>query len=751
MSEPTGTLHEALFKLWTEGGWEDAQSDLATLAGLDAAMVAQGKAAGFVSHGTVDATVIVRAVPRSVAQQLLPANLELMPLAAALTPPGTHPVLIVCAHTVLPAATAWAGAEDVVEVTVAVPCVQLRSVGTPTRGPFLHPVAVLRQSLPHRLRMVGMPFHATKITAVAGVWTLGGVDIAPSLPTPGQTSPPSVPIAEHRRLARFLDQLTLVSIDRFAPKSLEASPLAGEAFSVLRSAYSAAGSLNATAPHKIVLAADAPQLSPLVVSLLHDADAPEGLIGAYRVQAPIELGSPMPLPPVTMFAALGSGLPPARVAVIGGGPSGCAAAYWLARSGVQVELFTAGFRLGGKCASSVDPNAHDRIVEHGLHAFVGFYDNAFRTVREVYSTAGIPIDGPLGQPFEGAFIPEKDPGLMDLWNGHWRFFKSPQPPKGGIPGTIPLLPLPTWSAMASAVASALTWIVTQGQSMLLLSTAAVAAFQSAIASLMTNTQLAALLSAFGLSPGLVAQPILTIVGLIAGVLQILAVSWATLGALIWPTILGLGVLLLEAMRAAFRVVLLTIGTFSGKAWFLWTGIEVMLTAAIGLLKEGVTHLDQLDDRELRAWLSGHGLHTSAYNAAALTHLHETLFSHDPLPPTSPTHQVKPGQLAAGVGLRWLFLESFGYQGHPAYRFLKSTGATVFTAYWEAFEALGIKAHLFHELHTLEVTGAGSARELVRAVFREQARLKATNLGLGLSYDPFTSLPSPTPSNTNLHK
>ncbi len=48
----------------------------------------------------------------------------------------------------------------------------------------------------------------------------------------------------------------------------------------------------------------------------------------------------------------------------------------------QVTVYQRGWRLGGKGASS--RGAHGRIEEHGLHVWLGYYDNAFRLMREAY-------------------------------------------------------------------------------------------------------------------------------------------------------------------------------------------------------------------------------------------------------------------------------------------------------------------------------------------------------------------------------
>ena len=74
-----------------------------------------------------------------------------------------------------------------------------------------------------------------------------------------------------------------------------------------------------------------------------------------------------------------------KIAIVGGGMAGLAAAWQLSRPGgdrPEVTVYERGSRLGGKGASSRGPNG--RIEEHGLHVWLGFYDNAFRLLRACY-------------------------------------------------------------------------------------------------------------------------------------------------------------------------------------------------------------------------------------------------------------------------------------------------------------------------------------------------------------------------------
>src|SRR5215469_7460460 len=87
---------------------------------------------------------------------------------------------------------------------------------------------------------------------------------------------------------------------------------------------------------------------------------------------------------------MASSVQPIRVAVIGGGCASLTAAFELTRpeqrGRYEVTVYQAGWRLGGKGASGRGPSG--RIEEHGLHLWLGFYENAFRLMRACYAELG---------------------------------------------------------------------------------------------------------------------------------------------------------------------------------------------------------------------------------------------------------------------------------------------------------------------------------------------------------------------------
>ena len=82
-----------------------------------------------------------------------------------------------------------------------------------------------------------------------------------------------------------------------------------------------------------------------------------------------------------------------KVAVLGGGVGAMTTAFYLSsfqgwREKYDITVYQLGWRLGGKCDSGRNQAEHDRIEEHGLHMFFGFYDNAFATMQRLYGELG---------------------------------------------------------------------------------------------------------------------------------------------------------------------------------------------------------------------------------------------------------------------------------------------------------------------------------------------------------------------------
>ncbi|KUH99807.1 FAD-dependent oxidoreductase [Mycobacterium sp. IS-3022] len=116
--------------------------------------------------------------------------------------------------------------------------------------------------------------------------------------------------------------------------------------------------------------------------------------------------------------------PSGKVAILGGGMAGLSAAWRLSEPGWRdrfdsITVYQRGWRLGGKAASS--RGLHGRIEEHGLHIWLGSYENAFGLLRECYTELDRAATDPAApiQTWEQALIPADNLGLADRWGDEW--------------------------------------------------------------------------------------------------------------------------------------------------------------------------------------------------------------------------------------------------------------------------------------------------------------------------------------------
>ncbi|MGE2736116.1 FAD-dependent oxidoreductase [Mycolicibacterium vaccae] len=116
--------------------------------------------------------------------------------------------------------------------------------------------------------------------------------------------------------------------------------------------------------------------------------------------------------------------PGGKVAILGGGMAGLSAAWRLSEPGWHdrfdsITVYQRGWRLGGKAASSRGPNG--RIEEHGLHIWLGSYENAFGLLRECYTELDRATTDPAApvQTWDQALIPADNLGLADRWSDDW--------------------------------------------------------------------------------------------------------------------------------------------------------------------------------------------------------------------------------------------------------------------------------------------------------------------------------------------
>ena len=135
-----------------------------------------------------------------------------------------------------------------------------------------------------------------------------------------------------------------------------------------------------------------------------------------------------------------------KVAVLGGGVGSVVAAFELTRpeyaDQFEVTVYQLGWRLGGKGASGRDlaEGAGQRILEHGLHVWFGFYDEAWKAMRAAYDELGRDRDECPLATLEDAFTPCDQIVLYDRQGDKWHALPRDFPRNRLKPGESDGLP-----------------------------------------------------------------------------------------------------------------------------------------------------------------------------------------------------------------------------------------------------------------------------------------------------------------------
>ena len=380
---------------------------------------------------------------------------------------------------------------------------------------------------------------------------------------------------------------------------------------------------------------------------------------------------------------------PIKIAVIGGGCAALTTAFELSRpehrGRYAVTVYQEGWRLGGKGASGRGPSG--RIEEHGLHIWLGFYDNAFRLLRQCY--AELSAQDPKS-PYGGwrdAFIPESDVGLFSpTEDGGWQKWAAHFPPQPGMPGdpldAEDLLSLSGYMARAFSLFRLIVLdaeVTRHGDD------------DNKADDAPTDT-LSALQRLLG-------------VGVFAGA-ALLAEALGVLGAAFrsLPTVLDSALLsLAERVCLELRRWLEDKYLADDRRRHLWEIAELSLANVVGVIRFGVLTdprgLDALEDYELREWLLLNGASRRAVNSPMMRGLYDLAMAYEDGDPKRPN-------LSAGQGLRGTLRMFFGYRGALMWRMRAGMGDVVFAPLYDALRRRGVCFEFFHRLTNVGLPPGG---------------------------------------------
>ena len=401
-----------------------------------------------------------------------------------------------------------------------------------------------------------------------------------------------------------------------------------------------------------------------------------------------------------------------KVTILGGGLSGLVTALNLTapeqQDRYEVTVYQLGWRLGGKCATGRNADLNQRIQEHGLHVFMGQYDNAFGMVQALYAEAAHP-PFPTGQQ---GFSQTPAMSLMEEVDGQWIpwVFNLPV-----FPGTPGIDPPPSFLAR---VVQAIEYILheLQGRHAAVIAGHAAAPWWRKV--------LDRVLSWLGRE--------VTVVGLdlLRAAIELINrldpdpalhthTDHETLAGLFHQARTWIG------QRIAAEL------SSDNELRRLWIMLDLGLTNLIGALRDGLlldphANLEKVNTLDYRAWLKAHGAGEATIDSALVRALYDLIFAY---PGGDWRHY---GNVEAGT-LFFSLMNTMTYQGSIIWKFNTATGDLIVQPLYDVLQARGVNFQFFSRVDELVPDSAGA--EIASVRIGRQVQLA------GGEYDPLTILPS----------
>ncbi len=381
----------------------------------------------------------------------------------------------------------------------------------------------------------------------------------------------------------------------------------------------------------------------------------------------------------------------------------------------DVTVHQLGWRVGGKGASGRNRAKGDRIEEHGLHIWFGFYDNAFDLLRRCYVELDRAPDVPIAT-FEQAFTPCDEIVLGEQTDDGWELHRYEVPRNGLVPGTSGGLPT-LWELVIGLVDGFIDgWDVVRSlledddppprPGLLGLLRRAAEAVQEELEDLSAAATEHVLRAARGVARVLAGEG--TVLDHAEGLLCDLLREARDL---VWT--------LLE--RRGFH-------DDTGRAFAM--NLDLVTSIVTGIIDDEVLvdGFAPLDHLEYRDWLTSHGLHDlTRERSPVLRGLYSGGFAFAGGDPADP-------DVAAGAGLHGT-LRIATYRDSILRKMTAGMGDVVFAPMYEVLVERGVRFEFFDRVTGLELAGAGTEKLVERIRVVRQARLAA---GVG-RYEPLVDV------------
>ena len=383
-----------------------------------------------------------------------------------------------------------------------------------------------------------------------------------------------------------------------------------------------------------------------------------------------------------------SQIQPEKIAILGGGVGAMTTAFYLTsqagwQNKYEITVYQMGWRLGGKGASGRNAEYGERIEEHGLHIWFGFYENAFAMIKEAYQAMNRPPGAPLST-WEEAFKPHDFIVLAEHIGCDWKMWPVDFPRLPGEPGvgsesiTLWQAAVAIWNWIAKWLSEIRSTHLGNGGAVLLSRSGQHEDWLKRLA-----LELKLDVDCLGSDIGNVVQ---SLHGFVTGMSENLAEQMDR----------SLFAQAMKAIKAWLDNEILEKLNSSDELRRLYICVDLGVTVLLGMLEDGVFEngFDVINDLDFRVWLTKHGANVPVtVNSAPVRGFYDLVFAYEGGDFGKPN-------IEAGTLLRAMIRIGICYKGSIMYKMQAGMGDTIFTPFYQVLKARGVKFKFFHKVEEL---------------------------------------------------
>ena len=383
---------------------------------------------------------------------------------------------------------------------------------------------------------------------------------------------------------------------------------------------------------------------------------------------------------------------PRKIAIVGGGMAGMTAAWRLSHAvgepdqgPIEITVYEQSWQLGGKGASG--RGVHGRIEEHGLHVWLGYYENAFRLIREVYTeldrartAPGCPI-----KTWRDGFAPAGRVGVEEKTGQGWQHWVATFRATSGEPGDAGAVG--GTAAPAEFLRRAVGLLADFSASLLEMRAADQAASTPAV--VLSGSPQPPPIPRAGRRDlgGLLQQArFAAVIATVEGI--------RLFGESVPPGMFDALTEQLDRMRVDLDVV---VSRGDPSLRRLGELADLVVSCCLGIVQDRLLTdprgFGAIDDLDFRDWLRRHGARPPTLESALVRGMYDLVFAYRNGDRTQP-------QFCAGLGLFLAGKFFFDYRGSLFWHLQAGMGDVVFAPMYQVLRARGVRFEFFHRLDRL---------------------------------------------------